>query len=272
VSRGRRRRRRAGIVRRPCCRSAPASRHRPREISTSEGSSAPSSRTWSRARRAARSWSAWKTSTVRGSSRGARRASSKISPRSGSSPTRSTLKVPTHPMCSLHVSRATKMPSVSSATPSTRATVRGPRSRGAASAPHAGEELVYPGICREKQRDRPMKRPPALRLRVPEGAHVTFDDAARGHVDERVDLAVGDFVLRRGDGVFAYQLACALDDHAMRIDLVVRGADLLGSSARQILLGRMLGEPRPPGVLAPPARGHARRRARRQAHPRYDGA
>lgn len=117
----------------------------------------------------------------------------------------------------------------------------------AASAPHAGEELVYPGICREKQRDRPMKRPPALRLRVPEGAHVTFDDAARGHVDERVDLAVGDFVLRRGDGVFAYQIACALDDHAMRIDLVVRGADLLGSTARQILLGRMLGEPRPPG-------------------------
>lgn len=111
----------------------------------------------------------------------------------------------------------------------------------AASAPHAGEEVVYPGLCRDKPRDRIMKRPPSLRLRVPEGAAVPFDDVARGRLEERVDLTVGDFVLRRGDGVFAYQLACALDDHSMGIDLVVRGADLLGSTARQVLLGRLLG-------------------------------
>lgn len=117
----------------------------------------------------------------------------------------------------------------------------------AASAPHAGEEIVYPGTCRDKPRDREMKRDPALRLAVPRGASVAFLDVYRGERVERVDLAVGDFVLRRGDGVYSYQLACALDDRAMRIDLVLRGNDLVASTARQILLGGMLGlsfEPR----------------------------
>lgn len=118
----------------------------------------------------------------------------------------------------------------------------------AASAPHAGEEVVYPGTCRDLPRDRPFKRPPALRLRVPHGsdARVTFDDACRGPVGEDVAAAVGDFVLRRGDGVFAYQLAVAVDDAAMDIDLVVRGSDLLGSTARQILLVRLLGHAQVP--------------------------
>lgn len=113
----------------------------------------------------------------------------------------------------------------------------------AASAPHAGEEVVYPGTCRDKPRDREMKREPALRLFVPEGTTIRFDDLYRGPHEERVDLTVGDFVLRRGDGVYSYQLACALDDRAMHVDLVLRGADLLGSTARQIHLGRLLSCP-----------------------------
>lgn len=112
-----------------------------------------------------------------------------------------------------------------------------------ASAPHAGEELVYAGTCRDLPRDRPMRRPPALRLRVPEGASVAFEDLVRGRCAQHVDVSVGDFVLRRGDGVYAYQLVVAIDDAAMRISHVVRAEDLLASTARQILLMRLLGTP-----------------------------
>ncbi len=115
----------------------------------------------------------------------------------------------------------------------------------AASAPHAGEELVYPGTCRALPQDRVFKRPPSLRLRVPEET-ITFEDACRGTITERVDRAAGDFVLRRGDGIFAYQLAVAVDDAAMEIDLVVRAEDLLASTTRQLLLMRLLGHARTP--------------------------
>jgi glutamyl-tRNA synthetase len=111
----------------------------------------------------------------------------------------------------------------------------------AASAPHPGEELVYPGTCRDAPRDREMKRAPAIRLRVPIGGAVAFDDALHGRVEQRVDIEVGDFVLRRGDGVFAYQLVVALDDALMKITDVVRADDLLASTARQLLLLRLLG-------------------------------
>lgn len=112
-----------------------------------------------------------------------------------------------------------------------------------ASAPHAGEELVYPGTCRDAPANREMKRDPAIRLRVPEGAaaHVVFEDRLRGRVEQDVGLAVGDFVLRRGDGVYAYQLAVAVDDTDMQISEVVRADDLLLSTPRQILLMRLLG-------------------------------
>jgi glutamyl-tRNA synthetase len=114
-----------------------------------------------------------------------------------------------------------------------------------ASAPHAGEELVYPGTCRDAPKDREMKRSPALRLRVPDGAMVAFDDLVRGRVEQHIDVSVGDFVLRRGDGVYAYQLVVAVDDAAMRISHVVRADDLLPSTARQILLLRLLGTAEP---------------------------
>lgn len=110
----------------------------------------------------------------------------------------------------------------------------------AASAPHAGEESRYPGTCRDAPPDRAMKRPPAIRLRVPEDSVIAFDDLVHGHVEENVGAVVGDFVLRRGDGVFAYQLAVAVDD-AEEVTHVIRADDLLGSTARQILLMKLLG-------------------------------
>lgn len=112
-----------------------------------------------------------------------------------------------------------------------------------ASAPHAGEELRYPGTCRDKDPGRDMKRAPALRLRVP-ARTIVFDDLVRGRMEQRVEDVVGDFVLRRGDGVFAYQLAASVDD-ARDATHVIRADDLLGSTARQILLLEELGLPVP---------------------------
>jgi glutamyl-tRNA synthetase len=115
-----------------------------------------------------------------------------------------------------------------------------------ASAPHAGEEGPrYPGTCRgHGMQARAWKRPPTIRLRVPEGT-VTIDDALQGRITQDVARDVGDFVLKRGDGIYAYQLACVVDDLAMGITEVVRGADLLGSTPRQVLLAELLGGPVP---------------------------
>lgn len=114
----------------------------------------------------------------------------------------------------------------------------------AASAPHAGEEgkeTIYPGTCRDAPSTREFKRAPTIRLRVPRETHVVFEDAICGKVEENVATAVGDFVLRRGDGVFAYQFVVALDDAEEGVTHVVRADDLLSSTARQIFLMRLLG-------------------------------
>jgi glutamyl-tRNA synthetase len=110
----------------------------------------------------------------------------------------------------------------------------------AASAPHEGEEAVYGGLCRDRDPTRPMKRPPALRARVPDEV-ISYDDEALGPFAQNLARDVGDFVVRRGDGVYAYQLAVVVDDAAMAISHVVRGADLVTSTPRQIWLARMLG-------------------------------
>jgi glutamyl-Q tRNA(Asp) synthetase len=86
------------------------------------------------------------------------------------------------------------------------------------------------------------RRPePAIRLRVPDGVVISFDDRVQGTVTQDVSQAVGDFVLKRADGPWAYQLAVVVDDAAQGITEVVRGADLLASTARQIFLQRSLG-------------------------------
>jgi glutamyl-tRNA synthetase len=124
-----------------------------------------------------------------------------------------------------------------------------------ASAPHPGEETVYPGICRGKDPARAMKRAPALRVRVPARV-VAYDDVIAGLVGQNLGAEVGDFVLQRGDGVFAYQLAVVVDDVAMGITDVVRGADLVSSTPRQVWLAGLLGGAAPryahvPLVTAP---------------------
>ncbi len=110
----------------------------------------------------------------------------------------------------------------------------------AASAPHPGEDAVYPGTCRGLDPGRSMKRAPSLRVRVPD-EEVAYDDAVVGRVAQNLARDVGDFVVRRGDGVLAYQLAVVVDDLAMGATDVVRGADLVSSTPRQVWLARMLG-------------------------------
>jgi glutamyl-tRNA synthetase len=124
-----------------------------------------------------------------------------------------------------------------------------------ASAPHEGEEIVYPGTCRDKPPSRAMRKTPSLRVRAPDEV-VGFDDAIQGHFEHNLARDVGDFVLRRGDGAFAYHLAVILDDVETRVTDVVRGADLMASTPRQIWLARVLGGAPPryahvPLVLAP---------------------
>lgn len=109
-----------------------------------------------------------------------------------------------------------------------------------ASAPHEGEEIIYPGTCRDRDRARGMRRTPALRVRVPDEV-VGFEDLIQGHFEQNLSRDVGDQVLRRGDGAFAYQLAVVIDDVASHVSVVVRGANLLGSTPRQIWLARTLG-------------------------------
>jgi glutamyl-Q tRNA(Asp) synthetase len=96
---------------------------------------------------------------------------------------------------------------------------------------------VYPGTCRHGLGGRPAR---AWRLRVPAG-EVAFEDRAAGRLAQDVAREVGDFVVRRADGPWAYQLAVVVDDAAQGITHVVRGADLLDNTPRQIVLQRALG-------------------------------
>ena len=101
---------------------------------------------------------------------------------------------------------------------------------------------IYPGTCRQGL---PEGRPGrALRLRTHD-APIGFADRVQGWIEQRVEREVGDFVVRRADGVFAYQLAVVVDDLEQGVTDVVRGADLLDSTARQIHLQRLLGAPTP---------------------------
>lgn len=104
-----------------------------------------------------------------------------------------------------------------------------------------GEDAVYPGTCRDARRD---EAGAALRFAVSAGEWVV-DDAGRGRLSRRLEREIGDFVVRRRDGQFAYQLACAVDEAAQGISEVVRGADLIGSTFRQVHLMHALELPVP---------------------------
>lgn len=111
----------------------------------------------------------------------------------------------------------------------------------AATARRGVDGPVYPGHCRAR---RVGPNPAALRLRVPQ-VRIVFYDALQGHVACDVAAECGDFVLRRADGVYTYQLAVVVDDAVQGITHVVRGADLLASTPRQIVLQQALGLPTP---------------------------
>jgi glutamyl-tRNA synthetase len=122
----------------------------------------------------------------------------------------------------------------------------------ASSAPHGPDDEGprYPGACRETPVETLAGRPTALRFRAPPGP-VVFEDLLYGVTTFHPAEETGDFVVRRKDGVAAYQLAVVVDDAAMRITHVLRGADLLPSTARQLVLYRAL-DLEPPAWLHVP--------------------
>lgn len=110
------------------------------------------------------------------------------------------------------------------------------------SALHGIEGPVYPGTCRDGIPAGREGR--AWRVRTDDTA-LTFEDALQGRIVQHLESEIGDFVVKRADGLFAYQLAVVVDDAAQRITHIVRGADLLDSTPRQIHLQRLLGLPTP---------------------------
>jgi glutamyl-tRNA synthetase len=117
-----------------------------------------------------------------------------------------------------------------------------------AQAPHDGDdEPIYPGTCREKRLDQIPNSPKGRnwRFRVPDGERIPFNDLRLGPLEFEAGRDFGDFVVWRRDDVPAYQLAVVVDDEAMHITEVVRGEDLLRSTARQILLQCALGYRQP---------------------------
>ena len=115
---------------------------------------------------------------------------------------------------------------------------------------------IYPGTCRHGLPDGRSMR--SLRVRVPaaEGGadEVAFDDRVAGHVVQHLAGDSGDFVLKRADGFWAYQLAVVVDDAEQGVTDIVRGADLLDSTPRQIFLQRLLGVPTPRYLHVPVVR------------------
>jgi glutamyl-Q tRNA(Asp) synthetase len=116
---------------------------------------------------------------------------------------------------------------------------------------------VYPGTCRNGLALGKMAR--AYRLRVPDEGkdHVTFEDRWLGTVSQHLATEVGDFVLKRADGFWAYQLAVVVDDADQGVTHVVRGADLLDSTPRQIYLQRLLHVSTPCYLHVPVVRNEA---------------
>jgi glutamyl-tRNA synthetase len=138
----------------------------------------------------------------------------------------------------------------------------------AASAPHRSDGVsVYDGRClrltQAEREELANTRRPAWRVHVPEKT-ISFCDLLQGKYSEELKRDCGDFILRRSDGVYAYQLAVVVDDAWMGVSQVVRGSDLLDSTPRQLWLQERLGLPHPeyghvPLLLAPDGRRLAKR-------------
>lgn len=122
---------------------------------------------------------------------------------------------------------------------------------------------VYPGYCRSGAR--PDRTANIVRLRV-DDEPVSFVDGVQGTIRQNLATDVGDFPLRRGDGLFAYQLAVVVDDGEQGVTQVVRGSDLLDSTPRQIALQRALGLPQPDYVHLPVATHPGGNKLSKQTH------
>lgn len=118
----------------------------------------------------------------------------------------------------------------------------------AASAPHRGEKLVYPGTCRHLSaseiESRRAERTPAMRLVAPSKEYA-FEDLVQGEYRQNLARDCGDFVIRRSDGLFAYQLAVVVDDAEQGVNCIVRGMDLLVSTPQQMFVQELLGYEHP---------------------------
>ncbi len=122
---------------------------------------------------------------------------------------------------------------------------------------------IYPGTCRGGLAEGKQAR--TLRLRTT-AEPLRFTDRVQGEITQSVATEVGDFVLRRADGFYAYQLAVVVDDAAQGVTDVVRGADLLDSTARQIALQRLLGYATPRYLHTPVATNRAGEKLSKQTH------
>ena len=137
-----------------------------------------------------------------------------------------------------------------------------------AQAPHRSDgTYIYAGTCRnltpEQIAEKSKRRPPAWRVRVPDRV-VSFTDGCQGVYTENLAQDCGDFIIRRSDGVYGYQLAVVVDDGEMGVTEVVRGSDLLNSTPRQMYLYEQLGFPTPqfyhmPLLTAPDGRRLSKR-------------
>lgn len=130
---------------------------------------------------------------------------------------------------------------------------------------HGLDGPIYPGTCRHGLP--PGREARALRLRAPDQV-ITFEDGLQGPVSQNLARDIGDFIIRRADGVHAYQLAVVVDDAFQGVSHVVRGADLLLSTSRQLLLQGLLGLPRPHYLHLPVAVNQAGEKLSKQTHAR----
>jgi glutamyl-tRNA synthetase len=133
-------------------------------------------------------------------------------------------------------------------------------------APHASDgSIVYPGTCRDltEEMRRSFSHAPSWRIRVPDKT-IAVRDLLQGNYEENLAADCGDFVLRRSDGLFVYQLAVTVDDALSGVTEVVRGADLLSSTPRQMYLQELFSFPHPtyghvPLLIAPDGRRLSKR-------------
>lgn len=139
------------------------------------------------------------------------------------------------------------------------------RSETADSSVHGPEGPIYPGTCRHGLT--PGREARALRLKAPDEA-ISFEDGLQGTVTQNLARDIGDFIIRRADGCHAYQLAVVVDDAHQGVTHVVRGADLLLSTPRQLLLQRLLGLPRPHHLHLPIALNQAGEKLSKQTQAR----